>query len=101
MHAHKTKALVDAAIVEWETNHFGSVLSCYIADVSDQSGEMWDALVEWLVAEGRPAGQLMLSGVGPLLWLQSGHVILYVAAPLEHSSSQLAAVTESVFTSAD
>jgi hypothetical protein len=75
-------------------------LPCFFVDVSDQCGEIWDALIEWLTTEGRPADQLMWSGAGPILWLRSGRVILHVLAPLQFTASQLAAVTRSAFESA-
>src|SRR5262245_40784929 len=92
-----SRVLVAKAVAAWQADHPDQRAPCYIADVSDQCGEVWDALVEWLTAEGRPAGDLMLSGVGPLLWVRSGHVVLHVAAPRLCDANKLAAVSHSVF----
>jgi hypothetical protein len=99
IHARHSRAVVDEAVAAWQSEHPGQLVPCYIADVSDQRGEVWDALAEWLTAEGRPAGQLLLSGVGPLLWLRSGHVALHVLAPLQYGAAKLTAASQSVFVS--
>lgn len=70
---------------------------CYVADVSEQRGELWDALVKWLTAENRPIGDLMMSGAGPLIWVRSGHVALHLAAPLQYDAAKVASVNNSVF----
>jgi len=98
IHAIHSRALVAKAIAAWQADHPGSPVPCYTVDVSDQCGDVWDALAEWLDKEGRPAGDLMMSGAGPLLWVQSGHVVLHVLAPLTYDAARLAAVTRSVFT---
>ncbi|QDU19849.1 hypothetical protein [Urbifossiella limnaea] len=98
VHAMHSRALVATAVAAWRAEHPDQLVPCYMADVSDQCGELWDALAEWLTAERRPAGQLMMSGAGPLLWLRSGHVVLHVPAPLQYDAARLAVVSRSVFT---
>jgi len=97
VHAIHSRAVVAESVAAWQAEHPDQPVSCYMADVSDQCGEVWDALTEWLTAEGRSAGQLMMSGVGPLLWLRSGHVVLHVLAPLKYDAAKLAAVSRSAF----
>lgn len=97
VHAMRSRAVVGEAVAAWQADHPDQSVPCYTADVSDQCGELWDALAEWLTAEGRPVGQLMMSGVGPLLWVRSGHVVLHVLAPLHYDAAKLAAVSRSVF----
>jgi hypothetical protein len=96
--AQQSKLLADEIIAKWHSEHPDESVPCYIADVSDQCGEVWDALAEWLTAENRPAGNLLMSGVGPLLWMQSGHVVLHVLSPINYGSTKLAAASHSVFT---
>lgn len=96
--AKQAKLLADEMISTWHSEHPDDLVPCYIADVSDQRGEVWDALTEWLTAENLPAGNLLMSGVGPLLWLRSGHVVLHVLSPIGHGSAKLAAASHSVFT---
>lgn len=93
----QSQLLVSKAVAIWQKAHPDQDVPCYRVDVSDQSGELWDALAQWLTDENRPTGQLMMSGVGPLLWVQSGHVVLHMAAPLEHDAAKLAKLSNSVF----
>src|SRR5262245_16551694 len=80
--ARASRLVVDKVVESWNAEHPDRRLPCYLVDVSEQSGDLWDGLVEWLTAEHRPVGQLMMSGVGPLLWVCSGHVVLHMLAPL-------------------
>jgi hypothetical protein len=97
IHAIRSRTLVAEVVEAWQADHRDQPATCYTADVSDQQGELWDALAAWLTAEGRPAEQLMMSGVGPVLWVRSGHVVLHVAAPLQYDAAGLSAVTQSAF----
>ncbi len=97
IHARKARGVVEQTVAAWQSEHPDQPIPCYMLDVSDQSGEVWDALAEWLMAEGRPAERLMMSGVGPLLWLRSGHVVLHVLAPPEYGATKLAAASRGVF----
>ncbi len=89
--------IVESMMQAWESQHPDEPVPFYVVDVSTQSGELWDALANWLTAEGCPTGQLLMSGVGPLLWLQSGQVVMHVAAPLNFEITKLVSVTRSVF----
>jgi phosphatidate phosphatase APP1 len=97
IHARNSRLVVDEVIAGWQAEQSDQSVPCYIADISDQCGELWDALAEWLTTEGCPAGHLMMSGVGPLLWVRSGHVVLHVLAPLQYGGAKLAAASRSVF----
>ena len=88
VHAMHSRALVAKAIAAWHADCPNQPVPYYTADVSDQCGEVWDALAEWLTAEGRPAGELMMPGVGSLPWVWSGHVVLHVAAPLLYDAAR-------------
>jgi len=94
VHAQNAQKHVEETV---SRSQLASVIPIYLADVSNQEGEVWDALIEWLLLEGRPVGQLLVSGVGPLLWLRDGHVVLHVLSVNLYSAEKLAAVTESVF----
>jgi hypothetical protein len=96
-HRRYSRAVVEEVVAAWHAEHPGQLVQCYTVDVSDQCGELWDALATWLIAEGRPAGDLMMSGVGPLLWVRSGHVVLHVLAPLQYGPAKLAAASRGAF----
>jgi hypothetical protein len=99
VHALNSRTMVDEVVACWQVQHPDQPAPCFIVDVSDQEGDLWDALHEWLTAEGRPAGNLMMSGVGPLLWVRTGHVVLHVLAPLQYGSAKLAAASRGAFAS--
>jgi hypothetical protein len=89
--------VVDEVVAAWQSAHAELPLPCYVADVSDQAGEIWDALAVWLTAEGLSAGDLMMSGTGPLLWVRSGHVVFHVLATLQHGAAKLTAASRDAF----
>ncbi len=97
IHARNSRAVVEEVVASWQAEHPGQPVPCYTVDVSDQCGEVWDALAAWLSADGRPAGHLMMSGAGPLLWVRSGHVVLHVLAPLQYGPAKLAAASRGAF----
>jgi hypothetical protein len=97
VHARNSRRVVDDAVASWHAEHPGRPIPCYTVDVSDQSGELWDALAAWLTAEARPAVHLMMSGVGPLLWVRSGHVVLHALSPLQYGPARLAAMSRGAF----
>lgn len=96
-HARHAQVIVSEVVASWVWEHPNEPAPAYIVDVSDQCGEVWHALAEWLMAQGRPAGNLMMSGAGPLLWLRFGQVVLHVLAPNQHGAAKLAAVSGSVW----
>jgi hypothetical protein len=56
--ARDSQLIVRKVVESWHTEYPDQAVPCYIVDVSDQCGEVWDALLEWLIAENCPAGQL-------------------------------------------
>lgn len=99
IHARNSQVVVEQVVAIWQADHPDQPVPCYVADVSDQCGEVWDALAEWLTSEGRPAGHLMMSGAGPLIWVRSGHAVLHVLAPLDYDAAELAAASRGAFAS--
>ena len=69
---------------------------CYLADVSDQAGEVWDALADWLKREAQPVDYLMVSGAGPLIWVRDGHVVAH-AFPNSLDQKKLEAASNSIW----
>jgi len=98
VHARWSESVVRSVVEAWQAANPGLVTPCYVADLSDQCGEVWDAIREWLEAEERPACQLMMSGVGPLPWVRSGRVIAHEMNPNQAGPAKLAAITLDIFT---
>ena len=69
-------------MASWQAEHPDHPVPCCTLDLSDQCGEVWDALAAWLTSEGRPASELMMSGAGLLVSVRSGRGVLHVLAPL-------------------
>lgn len=96
IHARHSQRVVEAVVEDWQNRQPELPASAYVADVSHQSGELWDALADWLEREGRPAGHLMMSGVGPLIWVRNGRVAAH-AFPNQVGREKLAAVCQSIW----
>ena len=67
-------------------------------DLSEQSGDVWDATLKWLESQTIPdAPQLMNCGAGPLLWIRGGAIKNLIMNPNSTTFDNLMAVTESSF----
>ena len=97
VHARSSQQVVDEVLESWQTAHPDLPAPCHIADLSEQGGEVWDAVAEWLARESRPAGQLMLSGVGPLLWLREGRIVAHVLNANQFGAAKLLAASSSIW----
>jgi hypothetical protein len=97
VHALNSRRLVRQVVDTWTTEAPNRSAPCYSIDLSEQEGEIWDAVAGWLGVQGRPVGRLMLGGTGPLLWLARGSIVAHVPAPLSKSAEVLLAVTRAIF----
>jgi hypothetical protein len=67
-------------------------------DLSEQSGDVWDATLKWLESQKIPdAPQLMYCGAGPLLWIRGGTIKNVIMNPNSTTFDILMALTESSF----
>ena len=96
--SHQSRSNVEQSIALRQAEQ--SPEAYYIADVSEQSGELWEALQEWLHADDVANDNVLRSGSGPVLWVRSGSVIYQMIDPMNHSPVNIAAVTSAVFQSA-
>lgn len=94
--ALSSEKVAEKVVTKWQATQPDLPAPCYVADLSEQCGEMWDAIGAWLVSENRPAG-LMWSGAGPLLWLRSGHVVAHVVNSNYFGVAKLTAASRSIF----
>jgi hypothetical protein len=80
-------------IAEWNGKHPNLITDLLRIDLSEQSGEMWNAVEEWLGSQSiSDAGSLMHGGAGSIMWVRSGTIVRYVVtvfapAALAKSSS--------------
>jgi hypothetical protein len=69
----------------------------YRVDLSEQEGEVWEAIRKWLREEGQPYDSLTYGGYGALLWVRSGSVGASVPYIAVVERRKLVAVTRSIF----
>src|SRR5262245_10641321 len=69
----------------------------YRADLSEQEGEVWVGIHQWLKDDGQPHDWLSYGGYGAMLWVRSGTVRAYVPYLAEIERHKLVAMTEGVF----
>jgi hypothetical protein len=96
VHAYSSRRVVEAVVESWQVTHPDLPAPCYVVDVSEQCGELWDALRDWLESEDRPASQLMMSGAGPLLWVHNSRVVAH-AFPNQLGHAKVEAVCHSMW----
>ena len=72
-------------------------MSWYFVDLSEQCGEVWDAVREWLSGEGSLANALTYGGYGALLWVRGGGVVECAPYAARVDARELLAITRRVF----
>ena len=73
--ATNAKQMID----RWNRDRPNQVATLSMIDISEQSGEIWDATDNWLTSQDLPNRSGLLSaGAGSILWIQSGRVVQYV-----------------------
>jgi hypothetical protein len=97
VHARQSRVAVEKAVALLATTNSYQPLPVFEIDVSAQSGDLWEAVAEWLQATGMPTGPLMQSGAGPIIWMQVGQPVLHQLTPSQFSPSELASMTRHVF----
>jgi hypothetical protein len=81
----------------WSSTEPECSVPAYRVDLSDQEGEVWRAIREWLREEGQPFNELTYGGYGALLWVCSGAVVASVPYVAVVERAKLLAVTKSIF----
>jgi len=95
--ARQSEIVVRQLVDSWGTDHPECPAPAYRADLSDQEGEVWEAVRDWLRAEGRPVDQLAFGGGGALLLVRAGSIVLAVPYAAGIESRKLMAATASAF----
>jgi hypothetical protein len=98
VHAQKARVVVERLFDTWHSRNRDLPVRCFLADLSEQEGEVWDAMKDWLEHEKRSVDLLMWSGIGPLLWVRDGRIALQ-AAPNEVPLENLEAASRAVWLS--
>lgn len=95
--ARQSEAALNKLLESWQRAFPQHPIPVYRADLSDQEGEVWDAIRAWLEPEGRPVDPLTYSGCGALLWMTAGKSLMYSVFLAQLEAPKLLSVTRSVF----
>jgi hypothetical protein len=97
MQAVRSRPRVDRITTAWQDRNPQLPIDVYLIDLSEQAGENWEAVQEWLRSEGKPVDLLTSGGNGALLWVREGRVVGYVAYAGCHSDDELMKRTGEAF----
>ena len=79
MHARHSARVAQRLIERWNREQTDAPLVLSMINLTEQTGEMWDSVADWLAAQDiHDSNALMYGGVGPIIWLQSGRIVQYV-----------------------
>jgi hypothetical protein len=82
----------------WQAARPTSPIPAYLVDLSDQTGEVWEAVRAWIRLEGEPVDRLTYGGYGSLLWVTSGSITAYSVYLAEFGSIRfILAATSTIF----
>jgi hypothetical protein len=95
--ARQSEIVVRKLVEKWHSAHPTVPIPVYRVDLSDQSGEVWEAISSWLQSEGRPVDRLTFGGYGSLLWITSGSIIAHSIFPAATEQAKLFNATVSIF----
>src|SRR5262245_39411297 len=84
-------------VATWDSTEPECPVPAYRVDLSDQEGEVWTSIREWLREQGQPFDQLTYGGYGALLWVRSGAVVASVPYVAVVERAKLVAVSKSIF----
>ena len=79
IHARHSASTAERMITDWNSEHPGANIDLSQIDLSEQSGNMWEAVHIWLESQSVPdIGPLMFGGVGSIMWVRLGTIVQYV-----------------------
>ena len=80
--SRRSEEIAKRLVEEVNSNRSGPMIPGYRLDLSDQKGDIWDAVLTWLNHEKQPVSEMMFGGTGSLVLIRSGHIVgseIYVA----------------------
>lgn len=95
--ARHSQSAVRRLIDSWKAACPTVPIPAYIADLSEQAGDQWDAVRDWLRAENRPVDELTYGGYGSLLWVVAGSIVTHCPFAAHLDDKELIAVTRTAF----
>lgn len=99
--ARQSEVVLNKLLESWQRAFPQHPIPVYRVDLSDQEGEVWDAIRAWLETEGRPVDPLTYGGFGALLWMSTGKILMHSIFLAQLETPKLLSVTRSVFEVSD
>jgi len=79
IHARHSARAAEEMSDRWNHQHNDATIALSQVDLTEQSGEMWDAMNDWLASQDiADATGLLYGGAGAVIWIRSGEIIRYV-----------------------
>ena len=95
--ARMSEATFSSFLTDWDSNAPGFAVPTYRVDLSDQQGETWTTIREWLRQEGQRVDVLTYGGNGALLWVRFGCVVASVPHVADLNRTEFMAITRNAF----
>jgi hypothetical protein len=97
IHSHQSASRAELMIADWKSENPTANIDLLQIDLSGQSGEMWDAVEEWLGSQSIPdAEALMYGGYDPIMWVRSGTIVRYVINAKSETETCLGRTDEAI-----
>jgi hypothetical protein len=95
--ARRSQATFREFAAAWNSSEPDLPTPVYRVDLSNQEGEIWEAIRLWLRAQNQPFDELTYSGCGALLWVRLGSVIESVLSVEIVEKANLFAISKRIF----
>jgi hypothetical protein len=95
--ARQSEVALEKLLASWQHAFPQHPISAYRADLSDQTGEVWEATRAWLEIEARPVDPLTYGGHGALLWVANGTILMHSPYLAQLEAPKILSVTRTIF----
>jgi len=96
MHSLQARRRVRSFVEVWNHQNLGSAVTFYRLDLTEQEGEIWDAVGQWLHGQPVPP-QIMVAGAGSLIWVSKGRIDHLLLSAVAISTKELIETTHRTF----
>jgi hypothetical protein len=95
--ARRSQAAFREFVAAWNSSEPDLATPAYWVDLSNQEGEVWEAIRLWLRAQDQPFDELTYSGCGALVWIRSDSIMESVLSVETVERSKLMTVSKRIF----
>jgi hypothetical protein len=97
VHSRRSEQVARRLIEDSNSDQIASPIPAYRIDLSDQKGELWDAVHKWLRDEKQAVDQFTLGGYGSLLLIRSGRIVASVVYVADHDYGDMLELARTAF----